>query len=89
MDKNNINNVLNNEQDKYDIDFKDIKSVINYIINHYEKFLLLLLAFVIVYVIEHVSIINASIFGATQIPIPGVSSSSSQKPEKKAKKQKK
>lgn len=72
MDKNNINN----ETDKYSIDFKDIKSVINYIINHYEKFLLLLLVFAIVYIIEYIAIINSSIFGAKQNPITGKSSSS-------------
>ena len=89
MEKSNINNTLNDEREKYSIDFKNIKSVINYIINHYEKFLLLILVFVIVYIIEHITIINATIFGATQIPIPGASSSSSQKPEQKSRKNKK
>jgi N-methylhydantoinase B/oxoprolinase/acetone carboxylase alpha subunit len=86
MEKSNINNTLNIEKDKYSIDFKNIKSVINYIINHYEKFLLLILVFVIVYIIEHITIINTAIFGATQIPIPGASSSSSQKPDQKTRK---
>lgn len=89
MEKNNINNTSNIEKDKYSIDFKNIKSIINYIINHYEKFLLLILVFVIVYIIEHITIINAAIFGATQIPIPGASSSSSKKLEQKNRKHKK
>ena len=69
IDKNN-NNLLQNEREKYNIDFTSIKSVVSYIINHYEKFLLLLLVFVIIYIIEHISNINAILYSLpSAIPI--------------------
>jgi len=87
IDKNN-NNLLQNEKEKYSLDFTSIQSVVSYIINHYEKFLLLILVFVIIYIIEHISNINASLFGTTQPNIMGISSYFTQTPTKKIKKKK-
>jgi hypothetical protein len=81
---------INSEPEKYHLDLSDVNSIFQYIINHYEKILLLLLIGVIVYCIDHITNINAAIYGVTQIPIPGVASSSSQqnistkKPKKKS-----
>lgn len=75
------------DKEKHHIDFSDMKSIVQYIINHYEKFLLLILVFVIVYIIDHLTNINAAIYGATQIPIMGATTSPA-KSEKKIKKKK-
>jgi hypothetical protein len=55
------------------VDLTDPNSIIKYIINNYEKFLLLFLVFIIVYFIENITQINALIYGSTQIPIIGIS----------------
>ena len=65
------------DKQKYHIDFSDIKSIIRYVINHYEKFLLLLLILVMVYFIDHLTNVNATIYGATHIPLGATASGSS------------
>ena len=64
-----------------DVDFYDIKSIIAYIINHYEKFLLLVLVVVIVYIIDHINNINTMIYGIAQM-YPRVSSKKETKKKK-------
>ena len=56
-----------------DFSFTNIKSVINYIIINYEKFLLLLLVCVIIYFVDYVTHINGFIYGGQQV-IPGLAS---------------
>ena len=62
-----------NDISKNYVDLTDPNSIIKYIINNYEKFLLLFLVFIIVYFIENITQINALIYGSTQIPIIGIS----------------
>ena len=50
----------------------DIYKIINYIKVHYVQFLLLILVGIIVYVIDHISNINAVLFGLPS-SIPGMS----------------
>ena len=57
--------------DGEDIDFWDIKMVVNYIILNYKKFLLLLLVIIIIYVVDYISNLNNIIYGATSV-IPGI-----------------
>jgi len=60
---------------------------VNYIIEHYEKFLLLLFAFAIIYLVDYISNINALIYGAIQIP--GITTqSTTNKPQNKQKQNK-
>ena len=56
-----------------DFSFTNIKSVINYVIINYEKFLLLLLVGIIIYFVDYITHINAFIYGGQQI-IPGLAS---------------
>jgi len=88
MNNTNLNNLSQPEiklykydKSKHHVNMNDFNSIITYVINHYEKFLLLLLIFVLIYVIDHITNINAMLYGATQIPVLGASSSAS-KPEK-------
>jgi hypothetical protein len=62
-----------NDISKTYVDLTDPNSIIKYIINNYEKFLLLFLVFIIVYFIENITQINAIIYGSSQIPIMGIS----------------
>uniref|UniRef100_A0A6C0IDD2 Uncharacterized protein n=1 Tax=viral metagenome TaxID=1070528 RepID=A0A6C0IDD2_9ZZZZ len=71
-----LNNNNNNNDDINNI--KDVKSFFIYVINHYEKFLLFLLACIIIYLVDYLSNINALIYGAPQI-IPGLSNPSNSK----------
>jgi hypothetical protein len=50
----------------------DIKSIIDFIINNYKQILLLLLAFVIIYVVDHITYYN-SLFYSMPSAIPGAS----------------
>ena len=45
-----------------------INASIKYIIENYEKFILLLSVFVIIYIIDYISNINSLTYGITQIP---------------------
>ena len=61
---NNDNNVNNND----DFSFSDVNSIINYIINNYHKFLLLITVFLIIYFVDYISNINAFIYNRETIP---------------------
>jgi hypothetical protein len=56
-----------------DVSFDNISSIINYIKNNYIKFLLLLLSFFIIVVVDHISHLNAIIFSLPYV-ISGVQS---------------
>lgn len=86
MEYNNKNtNFYEHEKFQY----WNVEYIINYIKNHYIQFLLLIIVCVIVYVIDHISNINAVIYGAPQI-IPGVNNKPNEKmPIKKRNKSKK
>ena len=60
---------MNNEED---FSLSNITSTINYIITHYEKFLLLLFVCVIIYFVDYITYINGIIYGGPQA-IPGLS----------------
>jgi hypothetical protein len=68
-----MNNIITNTED-LDIDLFDANSVVRYISSNYTQFLLLLLVFVIIYVVDHISNVNNILFSATQI-IPGINNS--------------
>jgi len=51
-----------NTQDSDDL------SVLNYVIQNYHKFILLILVFLIIYFVDYISNINAVIYGSPQIP---------------------
>ena len=74
LDRLNKIRLNSNKTESY-INLSDSASIIQYIINNYEKFLLLLLVFGIVYCIDRINNINAAIYGVIQIP--GITSSSS------------
>ena len=57
----NIINDIMNLLDKINVSIK-------YVIEHYEKFILLLSVFVIVYIIDYISNINSLTYGISQIP---------------------
>jgi len=74
MEYNKNTNFYEHEKFQY----WNFEYVINYIKIHYIQFLLLILVCVIVYVIDHISNINALIYGAPQI-IPGLTSQHNEK----------
>jgi hypothetical protein len=47
----------------------NISLIVNYIIENYHKFILLIFVFVIIYFVDYISNINAIIYGSTQIPM--------------------
>ena len=49
----------------------DINSIIVYAKNHFIQILLLILAFFIIYVVDHITNINAAIYGVQQV-VPGL-----------------
>ena len=49
----------------------DIKSIIHFIIDNYKQILLLLLVFVIIYVVDHITYYNTLFYGLTSA-VPGV-----------------
>lgn len=61
---------MNNEEE---FSLSNIKYTINYIITHYEKFLLLLLVCVIIYFVDYITYINGIIYGGVPQAIPGLS----------------
>jgi hypothetical protein len=75
LDRLNKIRFNSNKKESY-INLSESSSIIQYIINNYEKFLLLLLVVVIVYFIDHINNINAAIYGMSQIP--GISSATQQ-----------
>jgi hypothetical protein len=64
---------MDNFNSNDDFSFSNIKSVINYVIINYEKFILLLLVGIIIYFVDYITHINAFLYGA-QHPIPGLTS---------------
>jgi hypothetical protein len=46
-----------------------VTSTINYIITNYHKFILLILAFFIIYFVDYISNINALIYSSQSIPV--------------------
>jgi|688.fasta_scaffold163262_3 hypothetical protein len=46
----------------------EIKSTINYIITNYHKFILLILAFFIIYFVDYISNMNAFLYNGKYIP---------------------
>ena len=48
--------------------FEDL-SVVSYIIKNYQKFILLILVFLIIYFVDYISNINAIIYSSQQIPM--------------------
>ena len=74
-DNNSIANNLNDLQYIDEFNIWDIKTVFKYVISKPIEFLLLLLVFVIIYFVDYISRINASIYGMSQsIPFFGQSS---------------
>ena len=65
---------MNIDSEYTDIDLFDLNSVIQYILSNYTQFLLLLLVFIIIYVVDYISNVNNIIFSASQI-IPGINNS--------------
>ena len=55
--------------------FADISSILNFVKNHYVQIFMLLLVFIIIFIVDHISNINAVIFG---IPSPILMSQPSQ-----------
>ena len=66
--------MINDDYDEFNI--WDIRSIIHYIINNYENFLLLLFLILIIYTVDYISNINAIIFSVPQI-LPGITNISS------------
>jgi len=52
----------------------NIQDILNFIINNYKQLLLLLLVFVIIYVVDHITYYNGLFYGLTNT-IPGVQQS--------------
>jgi hypothetical protein len=67
-----------------DFSFSNIKSVINYIIINYHKFILLLLVGVIIYFVDYITHINTFIYGSQQV-VPGLASLATPTPPNKIK----
>jgi hypothetical protein len=59
------------EDNNSELNVYDLYSIIKYIINNYEKFILLLLVFIIIYFIDYITNINAILYGVSQIPLSG------------------
>jgi hypothetical protein len=70
--------------DDDDFSFSNIKSIINYIITNYHKFILLLLVGVIIYFVDYITHINAFIYGSQQV-VPGLTSLATPTPPNKIK----
>lgn len=59
-----------------------LQSLFTYIVDNYKQIILLLLVFIIVFIVEYITNINAIIYGVTQVP--GISSASSPSEHKKS-----
>jgi hypothetical protein len=66
----------------------DFYSILNFMKENFVQILLLILVFVIIYLVDHISNINSAIFGLPST-IPGITSSQPQKKIKISKKNKK
>ena len=81
---------MNINSEDADIDFFDVNSIIQYILSNYTQFLLLLVVFVIIYVVDYISNVNNILFSATQMmPVihdsinPGKNKKTNKKPNKR------
>ena len=81
-----INNVIDEIEEE--IDIYNIYSILNYIKNHYIKFLLLLLAVLIIAVVDYITSINSMLF-AMPSPVIGLNSNVLNSNVKKVKNRKK
>jgi hypothetical protein len=50
--------------------FSDITNTFNYVIEHYEKFVLLLFVFIIIYFVDYITYINAILYTPPGLPTP-------------------
>jgi hypothetical protein len=66
---------MDNDEFAGDIYNWNVHTIIKYVKVHYMQFLLLILVFIIIYVVDHISSINAIIFTMPSI-IPGPSTNS-------------
>lgn len=85
-----INKQINNNLDYIeDFNIWDIKTIFNYIISKPIEFLLLILVFIIIYVVDYISQINNVLFAIPQsLPLIGQSPQQIQTQEKKKKRNK-
>jgi hypothetical protein len=67
--------------------FGNINIIVNYVKEYYLQILLLLLVVIIIYITDHVSKLNALIYGTTQI-YPIITNNINEKSEKKINKSK-
>jgi len=58
----NLVRIKNAMNDAYYVDFNNATSIVNYIINHYDKFLLLLLVFLLIWCIDYITNINTLLY---------------------------
>jgi len=65
-----MNKVEQSQEDYEELSIWDLNSIINYIKDNYIQFLLLILVFFIIYIVDYISNINAMIFSMPS-PIPG------------------
>jgi hypothetical protein len=73
LDNSNLNEESNKENlNTNNNSFFDIKSIINFIIDKYKQILLLLLAFLIIWVVDHITYYN-NLFYSIPSVIPGAS----------------
>lgn len=87
----NLVKIMDTMNDVYYVDFNNVTSIVNYVINHYEKFLLLLVVFLLIWCIDYITNINTVLYGATQIPFLPASTNNtiiSSKPNMKKNKKK-
>ena len=75
---------MNTDLEYDDFNITNINSIINFIKENTIQIFLLLLVPVIIYIVDHISNINAMIFGL-QSPVPGLASSSQNEPPKNQK----
>ena len=85
----NLVKIMGAMNDAYYVDFNNITSIINYVINHYEKFLLLLFVFILIWSIDYITNINTLLYGTAPIPFLPSSSTNIQPQAPAIKKSKK
>ena len=79
-DLDDIKNETNTEFNSNNYSF-DIKSFIRVIDDNYKQILLLLLVFVIIYVVDHITYYNALFYGMVTSVLPQQQQSQSQQPQ--------
>jgi hypothetical protein len=66
-----------NESEYEDFSIYNFSSIMNFIKNNYIQIFMLFLVFIIIYIVDHISNINAMIFSMPS-PIPGMASQNPQ-----------